>query len=425
MITEYRTFLNPKKIYLPLTDNDSKIANVSVEEGEKVLVGQVVAHKFNGKTKTPILSTVSGTVVGFEERIDRYSKKIDHIVIENDLLNESAELLNYKDKAAILQPRNFPKNVTTYKDNISTAQVRNQLMNLGIDKVSIDGLYTDISFNGATKHVVLNAVFTNEPFVSTDYDLIIHNAEDIADGICLLGIAADTKSITVIVDKFMPAEALEALGKAIVDKDIELVTIDAKKVKAWDYKIIKKLVKKDLNINLLEDGVVYTSIQTALMVHNGIRKGLPVVNKQVTITGDGLKINAVYDVRIGTPFTDLVNDLEGYQDVENMNLHLGSFLTGIQLESDDFVITQTIDSINVSDYREVEEDVCIKCGDCNDICPAGILPQNIMDAELRNVNSRIVDLNTHLCVECGLCTYACPSKINVMEWVRRGKRRVG
>ena len=425
MIAEYRTFLNPKKIYLPLTDNDSKVSNLSVEEGDRVLVGQVVSYKINEKTKTPILSTISGTVVGFEDKTDRYSKIVKHIVIENDLLNESTESINLKVKAAQNRPRNFPKNVTTYKNNLSAAQVRNQLTSLGIDKVAVDGLYTDISFSGAIKHVVLNAVFTNEPFISTDYELIIHNAEDIVDGICLLGTAGETKSLTVIVDRFMPAEALEELGKATVDRDIELVTIDVKKVTAWDYKIIKKLVKKDLNINLLEDGVVYTSIQTALMVHNAIRKGLPIVKRQVAIIGDGLKVNVVYDVRVGTSFLDLVNDLDGYQDIENMNIHIGSFLTGIQLDTDDFAITQTIDSINVSEYRKAEEDVCIKCGDCNDICPAGILPQNIMDAELKDANSRIIDLDTHLCVECGLCTYVCPSKINVLKWVRRAKRRVG
>jgi len=48
-----------------------------------------------------------------------------------------------------------------------------------------------------------------------------------------------------------------------------------------------------------------------------------------------------------------------------------------------------------------------------------------MDAELRSVNDRIVELNTDECIECGLCTYVCPSKINVLEWVRRAKRRVG
>jgi len=175
MIAEYRTFLNPKKIYLPLTDNDSKVSNLSVEEGDRVLVGQVVSYKINEKTKTPILSTISGTVVGFEDKTDRYSKIVKHIVIENDLLNESTESINLKVKAAQNRPRNFPKNVTTYKNNLSAAQVRNQLTSLGIDKVAVDGLYTDISFSGAIKHVVLNAVFTNEPFISTDYELIIHN----------------------------------------------------------------------------------------------------------------------------------------------------------------------------------------------------------------------------------------------------------
>lgn len=426
MITEYRTFLNPKKVYLPLTDNNSKIANVLVESGERVLVGQVVAFKFNGKVKTPVLSTVSGTVEGFVDKVDRFSKSVDHIIIENDLLNEAVEAVHYKDLLAVPQSRNFVHNITTYSENISTAQVRNALRNLGVQTITVDGLYTDIVFSALTKHVVINAVFTNEPFISTDCEEIIHFAEDIADGISLIGIGAAAESITVIVDKFMPAEALEELGKAIVDKNIEVISIDVKKIKAWDYKIIQKIVKDKLSINIIDDGVIYTSVHAALMVHNAIRNGLPVTNRQVAITGDGLKVNAVYDVRVGTLFSEIVEDLEGYQEEDDeMNLHIGAFLTGIQLDTDDFAITQSVDSINVSVFRDVEEDVCIKCGDCNDICPAGILPQNIMDAELRSVNSRIVELDTHLCVECGLCTYVCPSKINVLEWVRRAKRRVG
>ena len=137
------------------------------------------------------------------------------------MLNEALKLTDYSEKKAKLQARNFPKNVTTYSDNISTAQVRIALKNHGITKVAIDGLYSDIKFNATIKHIVINAIYPNEPFMSTDYDVIIRNAEDIADGICLLGIGAATSSLTVIVDKYMPAEALEALGKATVDKNIE------------------------------------------------------------------------------------------------------------------------------------------------------------------------------------------------------------
>lgn len=406
MITEYKKYLDPKKIYLPLTDIESKIANVIVEVGDKVLVGQKVAEKYRGRDKSPILSTVSGEVVGFEEKLDRYGKLSDHIIISNDKLYKTLEYPSFPEKVA-------------------SAQIRNAISNMGLTKIAIDGLFTDLRFDARTKLVVVNAIFTNEPFISTDYEFIVNHSEAIADGINLLNIAANSTTAYVIVDKYMPTEALEELGKAIVDKNIELITLDAKKVKGLDYKFIKKMINETLDINLLNNGVIYTSAQAAQMVSEAVRKGKTPTVRQVALTGDGLRVNAVYDVRIGTLFTDLVEDIGSYTDVEEMTLHIGSFLSGIEVGSDDFAISESVDSINVAEYRQVEEDVCIKCGDCNDVCPAGILPQNIMDAEIRSLSSRIVELNTNECVECGLCTYVCPSKINVLEWVRRGKRRVG
>lgn len=406
MITEYRKYLDPRKVYIPLTDLEYKIANVNVEVGDRVLLGDKIAEKFKGKSKSPILSTVSGNVIEFKEMIDRYGKIVDHVVIENDKLYEKKE------------SRTFPHKV-------SGAEVRNVIRDFGLTTISIDGIYTDLTFHSKSKFVVVNAIFTNEPFISTDYEFLTEHSNEIADGIDLLRIAGSIEKTIVLVDKFMPEDALEELGKAIVEMDIEIVTVDSKKLVANDYKIIKKLVKDTLSINLVDNGVVYTTVSAAYMVHDAVRNGIPAVTRKLAITGDALNINAVYDVRVGTLFTDVVEDLGGYTEIKNMNLHIGSFLTGIQLDNDEFAITQSVDSVNVAEYRPVDEDVCIKCGDCNDICPAGILPQNIMDAELRSVKSRIVDLYTNECVECGLCTYVCPSKINVLEWVRRAKRRVG
>ena len=84
MITENKQFLDPRKVYIPLTDKTSKIASVKVAKNEEVKVGQILANKFNGKVKTPVISTVSGTVEGFEELEDRFGKQIDHVIIEND-----------------------------------------------------------------------------------------------------------------------------------------------------------------------------------------------------------------------------------------------------------------------------------------------------------------------------------------------------
>jgi electron transport complex protein RnfC len=289
----------------------------------------------------------------------------------------------------------------------------------------VDGLFTDIDFQRPIDHVIVNAIFVHEPFLSIDYDFVKHQAEAIADGIKLLQKAAIAKTATLIVDKYMDQETLDALGKATVDQDITVVEINTKIVKGWDYDIARKLAGEALGMNLLDQKVLYTSAAAADMVHEAVRNGQPLISRQVAITGDAFGINALYNVTIGTPFTDLVEDLGGYADDESYNIHIGHFLSGEQVQDDSFSISPSIDAVHVSMPLVEEEDVCIKCGECNDICPAGILPQNIMDAELRNVNHRIVELHTDECVECGLCSYVCPSKINVLEWVRRAKRRVG
>ena len=65
------------------------------------------------------------------------------------------------------------------------------------------------------------------------------------------------------------------------------------------------------------------------MVSDAVRKGLPPVSRQVAFTGDGLKVNAIYNVRIGTLFTDVVEDLDGYYAAEKMNLY-GDKITPIR-----------------------------------------------------------------------------------------------
>ena len=43
---------------------------------------------------------------------------------------------------------------------------------------------------------------------------------------------------------------------------------------------------------------------------------------------------------------------------------------------------------------------------------------NAMKAKDRQL---VKTLNPLKCIECGLCTYSCTSRINVTDWVRKGK----
>lgn len=403
MINEYKTYV-PKFVYIPLTDPEYKICNPQVEVDQKVKAGQVLGNKYKGSKKLPVVSSVSGTVVEFKELQDRFGKTVDHVVIENDNEYISVELPAY--------------------ENPTASQIRSRLFDLGIEHVNVDGSYTPLVFDKPIKHVVVNAAFTNEPFIKTDYLYVHENAQVIARGIELIGRAANAETITVIANKSMEPFAYNSLGEAIVDKNIQFETVQLDKVNGADIKVIQKIIQKPASPNLLDDGVLYIKVDTAKIVHDAVVLGKVPSSRQVCITGDGVKENVIYDVVVGTLLSDIVEDLGGYNEVDEMVLHLGNFLTGSQLTTDQTSITLNVDTINFQEFDEFEEDVCTKCGECNDICPVGILPQNIMDAEIRSVNERIVDLDTLACIECGLCTYTCPSQINVLEWVRRAKRRV-
>ena len=59
----------------------------------KIRIGECIADKFNGKIKTPVISTISGVVVEFKEMVDRNGKVVDHCVIENDFKGSTVHLV--------------------------------------------------------------------------------------------------------------------------------------------------------------------------------------------------------------------------------------------------------------------------------------------------------------------------------------------
>ena len=70
------------------------------------------------------------------------------------------------------------------------------------------------------------------------------------------------------------------------------------------------------------------------------------------------------------------------------------------------------------------EQPCIRCGMCEQVCPANLLPQQL----LWFVKSREFDKAQHYnlldCIECGACSYVCPSHIPLVQYYRHGKSEV-
>ena len=62
-----------------------------------------------------------------------------------------------------------------------------------------------------------------------------------------------------------------------------------------------------------------------------------------------------------------------------------------------------------------EERACISCGLCEEVCPAGIMPQLIHKYLYQDALEEAEAAMVNLCVGCGLCSFVCPSKLELRK----------
>jgi electron transport complex protein RnfC len=387
--------LRPSSVSIPLHNPSTKYYDLAVAIGERVLVGQKIAVRYNQEVRLPVFSSVSGVVksVNSLEYVNGIS--MDHLVIENDTLEERA-------KARPLMKPYTPQ------------MLRTHLVDMGVEGLDQSDLYTALDFTGNIKQVIVNAVYENAGFVKEDVQFFESNQDAIVMG-CYLLAQTSLQPVTVLTNSRAFATKCQQAG-------LRVRVVRPRADKAWQVQAIRQIIKQQPPYDLLSVGVVYTNAHTAKAVYDAVEQGVPVTSTEVVLLVDDAKKQRIVEAKIGTSVADILDELKtplGSQP----SWFQGNVLSGSTMKSGDFVVHAQASTIGVTS-KVITEDVCIKCGICNDVCPVGILPQNIMDSEIRIAEDRIYNYSVDQCVECGLCSYVCPSEINVLEWVRRAKRRV-
>ncbi|SDN08134.1 electron transport complex subunit RsxC [Vreelandella arcis] len=396
----------PKRVVLRLDQHAGRPATATVAVGDTVKVGTPVAQR-DGMISANIHASISGQVT----HVDTHA-----ITIDGDKTDTWQRL-------APIDWRN------ALPDQLITRLEQSGVVGLGGA-----GFPTHIKARVSERQridtLVVNAAEC-EPYITADDLTLQHYAADVLEGAQLLASLCGAHHIMVGIEDNKP-DAILALRQAMADSQLLTVTLSVIATRypsGGERQLIKTLLNRDVpNQGLPADvGVLCHNPGTLLAALRSVRDGEPLVERLVTLTGDAITDPGNRWVRIGTPMAALLNEA-GLNRAALHQLIQGGPMMGTPLPNLDGSVTKATNCLIAATIDELPptppESPCIRCGACEDVCPANLLPQQLHWYARASDDEKLASHRLFDCIECNACGYVCPSHIPLVDDYRSAKSRL-
>jgi electron transport complex protein RnfC len=404
----------PKTVVIPLSQHIGAPCNATVEIGRKVKVGEVVgmAEAF---VSAPVHSSVSGKVVAMGTFPNPMGRMVPSVVIENDRKEEWVEL---EEDREYLAPE--------------PARLKEKISNAGIVGMGGATFPTNVKLS-PPKEKPIDTVILNgaecEPYLNADYRLMLERPGDILAGLKILMRILGVEKGFVGIENNKPDAVAMMKEAARGEADISVEPCEVKYPQGAEKMLIKALTGREVpNAGGLpmDVGVVVQNVGTAVAIYEAVRYGRPLIERVVSVTGDGIREPKNLLVRIGTMVSEVIDECGGFKGA-SAKVISGGPMMGFALFTLEMPVTKGTSGILVISRAEVvhsgEYLACIRCGRCIDVCPMGLMPSMLSVLSEAEHFEEAKEYGLWDCFECGCCSYVCPSRRPIVQFVRLGKSR--
>jgi electron transport complex protein RnfC len=264
-----------------------------------------------------------------------------------------------------------------------------------------------------------------EPYLSADHRLMLEDPNTIICGLKIIMKVLEVEKAYIGIEDDKE-DAISIMQSAIVkESQIEIVPLKAKYPQGAEKQLIKVILDREVPSGglPLDVGVVVHNVGTAVAIANAVISGVPLIDRIVCVTGGGVARPSNLKIRIGTLFSDVINDCGGFRG-EISKIVMGGPMMGLAQYTTEVPVIKATSGILVLSTDEVKitpSKVCIRCGMCLDACPMYLMPSVLGNLIENNCITEAKENDVLDCVECGSCTYVCPSKRPLVHYIKFAK----
>ena len=403
----------PEAVNIPLAQHIGAPAVAKVAKGDKVLTGQLIAEAGSFMSAN-IHSPISGTVTAVDMVPNGQGLRQMMITIKREG-DEWAEGIDRSDKLV-------------RECSLSAQEIIARIKEAGI--VGMGGAtfptHVKLSIPAGKKAecLIINGVEC-EPYLTSDHRMMLEHGEEMLVGVTILMKAVGVGKAYIGIENNKP-DAIAHLSKIAAQyKGIEVVPLQVRYPQGGEKQLIAAVTGRQvppppaLPIDV-------GNASTTFAVYQAVQKGMPLIQRVVTITGKNLREPKNLLTRMGTPVSALIAAAGGLPENAGKVINGGPMM-GRAMVNLDSPVTKGCSGITVlseRDARRREASQCIKCAKCVSACPMGLEPyflskmtqkKNWDELEARMITS---------CIECGCCQSTCPAYLPLLDWVRLGKQTV-
>ncbi len=402
----------PQRVIIPMSQHIGAPSVPLVKVGDEVKAGQKIADA-GGFVSIPQHASISGKVT----KIDRFPHPAGAVSLAIEITGDGSDTwVELSDDANFL--------------DLSAEELKNRIGEAGICGMGGAGFPTFVKLSPPADKpidtVILNGVEC-EPYLTSDYRLMLEHAEGVISGLKILMKVLSAKQGMIGIEANKP-DAIALMKKLLASESrLSVVPLKLQYPQGAEKQLIYAATRRKVPAGGLPMavGVVVQNVGTAYAIYEAARFKKPLVERIISVTGSVVNHPKNLRARVGTPFSALVEFCGGTSS-DPGKIISGGPMMGFALPSLEAPVAKGSSGLVLVDEREartLEERDCLRCARCVDVCPMNLLPSMIAQAVKAGELDIALKAGLEDCMKCGSCAYVCPAHIRLVQWIDTGKIR--